>query len=150
MTGGEMESAVRLLKSRGESRARSPSTGAWQAVSEPYFGSQTTKMALQLPLPSNHLSTRTSVCVATTRSCRSKMCVGVGRESRAGPCTSARALPDDEVLLHPLPPWVVNRAGYSGRVAGIERVSFIGAGRTSTLWFVLKTVGDSYGAGEPG
>ncbi|CBJ33282.1 C2H2 zinc finger protein [Ectocarpus siliculosus] len=32
VTGGEMESAVRLLKSRGESRARSPSTGAWQAV----------------------------------------------------------------------------------------------------------------------
>ncbi|CAM9504447.1 unnamed protein product, partial [Ectocarpus fasciculatus] len=40
VTGGEMESAVRLLKSRGESRARSPSTGAWQAVSEPYFRSQ--------------------------------------------------------------------------------------------------------------
>ncbi|CAM9499132.1 unnamed protein product, partial [Ectocarpus sp. 12 AP-2014] len=32
VTGGEMESALRLLKSRGESRARSPSTGAWRAV----------------------------------------------------------------------------------------------------------------------
>lgn len=33
MTAGEIESNVRLLKSRGESRARSPSAGAIQAVS---------------------------------------------------------------------------------------------------------------------
>lgn len=33
MTAGEIESTIRLLKSRGDSRARSPSTGAVQVVS---------------------------------------------------------------------------------------------------------------------
>lgn len=43
------------------------------------------------------------------------------RVSRLGPYPTT-----DEVLLHPLPPWVVNRAGYSGQVADVERVKCFG------------------------